>query len=125
MAYQIPLTINDTLESIARGRFVLPAIQRELVWAGRTTGTKRVYETSMAELVSTGVIPAGAVLSKTYLGVEYEVTVRDDGRLESDGEVFESLSQAARLLTGQKAVNGWAFWLTSAGTPVGDLRPDT
>lgn len=89
------------------------------------TGTKRVYETSMADLVSAGVIPSGAVLTKTYLGAEYEVTVRDDGRLESDGEIFESLSQAARLLTGQKAVNGWAFWLTAAGLPVGDLRPDS
>jgi hypothetical protein len=45
--------------------------------------------------------------------------------LESDGEVFESLSQAARLLTAQKAVNGWAFWLTAEGTPVGDPRPDS
>lgn len=84
---------------------------------------KRVYETSMADLVATGVIAPGTVLSKTYRGTAYEVTVRDDGRLEAGGEVFESLSQAARLLTGQKAVNGWAFWLTAGGTPVGDLRP--
>jgi len=85
--------------------------------------TKRRYETSMADLVAAGVIAPGAVLRKTYHGTAYEVSVRDDGRLEASGEVFESLSQAARLLTGQKAVNGWAFWLTAAGTPVGDLRP--
>lgn len=30
-AYHIPLTIKDTLENIAQNRFVLPAIQRELV----------------------------------------------------------------------------------------------
>lgn len=33
MAYQTPLTIKDTLESIAQTRYVLPAIQREFVWA--------------------------------------------------------------------------------------------
>lgn len=33
MAYQTPLTVKETLEAIAQNRFVLPAIQRELVWA--------------------------------------------------------------------------------------------
>jgi hypothetical protein len=27
-------------------------------------------------------------------------------------------------MTGQKAVNGWAFWTTDDGTSVGDLRAD-
>jgi hypothetical protein len=77
----------------------------------------------MKDLLTSGIIAAGARLHKTYRGTEYEVVVRSDGRLEADGEVFESLSQAARFLTGQKAVNGWAFWLTDSGSPVGDLRP--
>ena len=44
MAYQIPLTIKDTLESIARGGFVLPAIQRELVWAQEPDRMKRLFD---------------------------------------------------------------------------------
>ena len=78
----------------------------------------------MADLVDAGVISTGAVLSKTFRNNNYKIVVRQDGRVESDGDVFESLSQAARILTGQQAVNGWAFWLTEAGSPVGDLRPD-
>lgn len=44
MAYQIPLTIKDTLENIARGRFVLPAIQRELVWAQEPDRMTRLFD---------------------------------------------------------------------------------
>lgn len=44
MAYQIPLTIKDTLESIAQGRFVLPAIQRELVWAQEPDRMSRLFD---------------------------------------------------------------------------------
>lgn len=84
---------------------------------------KRFYATSVRDLVTAGVLAPGAVLRKTYRGEEYEVEVRADGRLEAKGETFESPSQAARILTGQKAVNGWAFWLTEGEVPVGDLRP--
>lgn len=44
MAYQIPLTIKNTLESIAQHRFVLPAIQRELVWAQEPDRMKRLFD---------------------------------------------------------------------------------
>lgn len=50
--------------------------------------------------------------------------MRSDGRLDADGQVYDSPSQAARLMTGQKAVNGWTFWTTDDGTLVGDLRGD-
>lgn len=85
--------------------------------------TKRRYATSMSDLVTSGVLAAGTVLRSSYRSSEYEVKVRSDGRLEAGGEVFASPGQAARLLTGQKAVNGWLFWLTDDGSPVGDLRP--
>lgn len=44
MAYQIPLTIKDTLENIAQSRFVLPAIQRELVWAQEPERMTRLFD---------------------------------------------------------------------------------
>ena len=44
MAYQIPLTIKETLENIARNRFVLPAIQRELVWAQEPDRMARLFD---------------------------------------------------------------------------------
>jgi hypothetical protein len=44
VAYQIPLTIKDTLENIAQNRFVLPAIQRELVWAQEPERMTRLFD---------------------------------------------------------------------------------
>lgn len=85
---------------------------------------KRIYKTTLKDLLVTGRLAAGDVLHATYRGAEFEVTVRADGRLVSPtGDDFDSISQAARLLTGQKSVNGWLFWLTRSGSPVGDLRP--
>jgi hypothetical protein len=84
--------------------------------------SKRVFETTLADLVESGLIVPGAGLHQTYHGARYEVTIRPDGRLECEGEVYDSPSQAARLMTGQKAVNGWTFWLTDSGSPVGELR---
>lgn len=122
-ATDAPLPVELPMSDTPPPRSVSTARSRPTARAG--TATKRVYESSMADLVAVGAIASGTVLSKTYHGKTYEVTVRQDGRLESGGEVFESLSQAARLLTGQKAVNGWVFWLTADGTPVGDLRPSS
>ena len=45
-----------------------------------------------------------------------------DGFLSDGTERYESPSQAARLMTGQKAVNGWAFWMTDEGRSIGELR---
>lgn len=44
MAYQTPLTIKETLEEISRGRYVLPAIQRELVWANEPSRMTRLFD---------------------------------------------------------------------------------
>lgn len=91
--------------------------------ASVATPAKRFYAAGLADLIAQGALTAGAVLRKTFRGSEYQVVVRSDGRLEADGQIYDSPSQAARLMTGQKAVNGWLFWLTDAGIPVGHLRP--
>jgi hypothetical protein len=44
VAYQTPLTIKETLEEIARGHYVLPAIQRELVWASEPSRMTRLFD---------------------------------------------------------------------------------
>lgn len=59
--------------------------------------------------------------ASTSLAMAHHMTLRAG----SAGAGPSSLSQAARLMTGQSAVNGWAFWLTSAGQPVGELRSNT
>jgi hypothetical protein len=86
-------------------------------------GARTHYATTLADLVADGVVEPGTVLRATYRGSVYEVAVTPDGKVAANGDRFDSLSQAARLLTGQKAVNGWAFWLTPDGRQVGSLRP--
>ena len=49
MAYQTPKTIKDTLEEIAQGRLVLPAIQRELVWANEPERMTRLFDRVLRE----------------------------------------------------------------------------
>jgi hypothetical protein len=95
----------------------LNAARRVAANAGR-----RTYGTSVRDLLNAGRLSAGAVLRATYRGQEYRVTVREDGRLADGATVYGSPSQAARLVTGQKAVNGWAMWITEDGTPLGRLR---
>lgn len=91
--------------------------------ARQDRSTKRHYSAGLDDLVRSGRVSPGTALHGRHHSVRFEVTIRADGLVEADGEVFNSLSQAARLLTGQKAVNGWAFWQLSDGTPIGDLRP--
>jgi len=95
---------------------------RQTTPARHSSSSKRAFESTIADLINSGTISPGAKLHQKYHGVTYEVIVRSDGRLEAGGEVYDSPSQAARLMTGQKAVNGWAFWLTASGSPVGELR---
>ncbi|KAA1426888.1 GmrSD restriction endonuclease domain-containing protein [Nocardioides antri] len=83
---------------------------------------RRHYQTSLADLVASGIVSAGTVLHANYRGRDYRVTVTADGMLSDGTERYESPSQAARLLTGQKAVNGWAFWMTGDGTQIRELR---
>jgi len=44
MAYQTPLTIKETLEKISQRSFVLPAIQRELVWAQEPERMTKLFD---------------------------------------------------------------------------------
>jgi uncharacterized protein with ParB-like and HNH nuclease domain len=43
-AYQTPMTIKETLEQIAQQRFVLPAIQRELIWAQEPERMAKLFD---------------------------------------------------------------------------------
>ena len=85
-------------------------------------GAKAFYAESLDDLLATGAIEAGVALVGSYRGANYTVNITSSGRPTSEGVVFDSLSQAARELTGQSSVNGWKFWKLQDGTPVGELR---
>ena len=52
--------------------------------------------------------PVGTVLTRSYQGTVYEVTILEKG-VEYRGETYSSLSRVARLITGT-AWNGFAFF---------------
>lgn len=61
--------------------------------------------------------PPGQVLTRTYEGVEHNVTVQRDG-FEYDGKIYRSLSQVAKRITGTPW-NGFRFFFgnAAAGAP--------
>ncbi|WP_155544186.1 CBS domain-containing protein [Amycolatopsis camponoti] len=69
----------------------------------------------VSDLLEAGLIRAGAKLRfrRNRIGVTYEATVTDQGRirLEPDGEEFRSPSRAAVVAAGMHAVDGWRAWL--------------
>jgi len=92
------------------------------VEASTLTGGRRHFSASLHDLVLEGRIGVGQRVIGTYKQSKVQAMVTEDGRLEADGETFDSVSQAARILTGQAAVNGWAFWHTEQGRPLSELR---
>ena len=79
----------------------LPAWRR---WANRSTAARSRYAGS----VSNDRPIAGTWLVREYQGIEYCVTVRDDG-YEYQGRPYRSLSAIARVITVTQW-NGWVFF---------------
>jgi hypothetical protein len=67
---------------------------------------------SISDLISSGLLEIGDVLGSTWAAhVSRTATVRSDGTLEIDtGEVFDSLSGAARRVLDSRTAAGWHFW---------------
>jgi hypothetical protein len=98
-----------------------PVPVRRVAGPGRPT-TKAYFAESLQHLVEAGIVEVGLVLSGRHRSETFTVRITDDGRPEADGLAFDSLSQAARELTGQSAVNGWKFWKLADGRSIGELR---
>jgi hypothetical protein len=67
---------------------------------------------SISDLISSGLLEIGDVLGSTWsTHFGRTATVRSDGSLEIDtGEVFDSLSGAARRVLNSRTAAGWHFW---------------
>jgi hypothetical protein len=67
---------------------------------------------SISDLISSGLLEIGDVLGSTWsTHIGRTATVRSDGSLEIDsGEVFDSLSGAARRVLNSRTAAGWHFW---------------
>jgi hypothetical protein len=83
---------------------------------------KHFAHATLADLFATGVLSPPLRLFRKYKGNELEATLLPDGRIEFQGQSFDSCSTAAETarstVTGRRMnTNGWVFWqfLDSAG----------
>jgi len=84
---------------------------------GTTTKHPKQHVT-LADLIGAGLLETGTTLYAREAFDYHPATVLSDGRIDVDGDVFESPSGAARAVTG-KGTNGW--WFGSLTTQVSRL----
>ena len=74
------------------------------------------HRVSLADLIAAGLIEPGAtVYARRKAMSDRTATVLPDGRLDVDGQPFDTPSGAARSISG-KSENGWWFFLLSPGS---------
>lgn len=78
------------------------------------TRTSTYHGVKVADLLKEGLLEAGSMLRPTTPLYEGEAEVLEDGMLTVDGQIFESPSPAASLITGGPR-NGWEFWGVASG----------
>jgi hypothetical protein len=79
---------------------------------------KTLYSVKVADLISAGLIEPGAVIrARVSAHHGHEAQVSEDGGIFVDGQRYETLSAAARAVTGAASEPGWWFWLVD---PEGD-----
>jgi Restriction Enzyme Adenine Methylase Associated len=61
------------------------------------------------EAALVGAVARAVRLRAWYKGWEYKASLRKDGRISFDGDLYESPSAAAKAICGREG-NGWRFW---------------
>ena len=67
------------------------------------------HRVTLFDLIGAGLLEPGTTLYARQTYDYHPATVLSDGRIDLDGEIFESPSGAAKTITGS-SVNGWWFW---------------
>ena len=87
--------------------------------------TRTIIEGSVPDLLSAGLLAAGATLVFDRAGKHAEASVTSDGLLVVDGKSYTSPSTAAAKALGLKAANGWKSWRVGpSGPTLADLRAE-
>ncbi|GLX07944.1 DUF262 domain-containing protein [Microbispora sp. NBRC 16548] len=121
------------MAQVARDAFALlanPSYQPEYPAPGDPgTALQRteIFGATLSHLIDAGLLDIGARLVDYKRGTETTAIVTSEGKIELDGEVFDSPSGAAGAATGGGKLNGWEFWYaeTESGlTLLAELREE-
>lgn len=75
---------------------------------GRRTPMR--YTTTLADLLTSGLLAPGTRLVSTYASYAADAVVNADGSITWDGQTFATPSAAGCAVRAGKATNGWSFW---------------
>lgn len=84
-----------------------------------------VNRVSVSDLIQSGYLRAGqTIFARTKSHFGQTATISEDGGVYVQGERFETLSRAAREISGAVSEAGWWFWVTNTESleSLGDLR---
>lgn len=85
---------------------------------GDSKGPKRAsYSTTIADLVSAGLLRPGEKLLFDGRSRHAEATINSNGEIVLDGVSYESPSAAGKAVLDGRAVNGWKAWTVGADGP--------
>ncbi|GLW98763.1 hypothetical protein Misp02_28500 [Microtetraspora sp. NBRC 16547] len=69
-----------------------------------------VFGVKIADLIDLGLLEVGATLIDHQRGTDATAVVTSDGKIDVDGETFDTPSGAACAVLDVKSCNGWEFW---------------
>ncbi|WP_405087156.1 DUF262 domain-containing protein [Microbispora sp. NBC_01389] len=81
----------------------------------------------LSDLIDIGLLDVGTTLVDLQRGTEATAVVTSEGRIELDGETFDTPTEAARAVPGVQNRNGWEFWYADTENGVkllADLREE-
>jgi len=111
-------TWNESKIRARTAEMIAAIIEIWRVPAGHTSGFGKAEErpkhrVGLADLIAAGLLePGTTVYAKRKAHAGRTATILSDGRVDVDGEIFDTPSGAARSITG-KSENGWAFFRLS------------
>jgi len=76
---------------------------------------RRHYTESVVDLIDAGLLQPGTVLQPLRDKLTQTATVLGDGRLQVGTASYESVSAAAKAVSGKQAEPGWEFWRAPSG----------
>lgn len=102
---QVKRKIKEELEALFKGSHAYSANPK--------TAARKIIKTAEAKKNAkrlSGAFRAGKCIYATYKGKDHKAWVFNSGTIKYSGQLYNSPTAAAKVITGGTAINGWSFW---------------